>query len=342
MKDLADLIHEAIRLAGGAPGYEDTTPRGHLGASIIGEQCWRAVYYQWRWGVPSSFDGRMLTLFETGFRYESRFIGYLKLIGIHVEEIDYANSHSLWYHDGSDSYVVMAPGEHPEDSGVLNMLDDVTHIQWHILRASLQGVKLPKLKQFGFKDETGHFAGSCDGMAIATGDEVRSQLRDMGIDPDSEFAVEFKSHNAKSYAKLLDEGIAKSKPKHWAQMHTYMKRMNFPVVLYCAVNKDTDEKKFIWVLRDDSVAEEIYGKAFNIIMAREIPARISNTPSWFGCKFCDYRMPCHYGKPLAMNCRTCRMSRPIAEGKWFCDKWNAAIPFDAQLQGCGAWQTITD
>ncbi len=43
-------------------------PRKHLGASQIGHPCLRYLWYQFRWCAESktSFDGRMLRLFETG------------------------------------------------------------------------------------------------------------------------------------------------------------------------------------------------------------------------------------------------------------------------------------
>ncbi len=58
--------------------------RPHLGASIIGEECERKIWYSFRWYKKPDFDGRMLRLFETGHLAEDRIFSELKAIGIKV------------------------------------------------------------------------------------------------------------------------------------------------------------------------------------------------------------------------------------------------------------------
>ena len=59
--------------------------RTYLGASIIGEECWRQLWYGFRWAnEPEEFDGRKLRLFKTGHREEIRMIADLKRAGIQV------------------------------------------------------------------------------------------------------------------------------------------------------------------------------------------------------------------------------------------------------------------
>ena len=53
--------------------------------------------------------------------------------------------------------------------------------------------------------------------------------------------LEIKTHNAKSCGTLKRQGVQKSKPRHWAQMQTYMGMAQLKRALYFAVNKDTDE-----------------------------------------------------------------------------------------------------
>lgn len=62
--------------------------RHHLGMSIIGEDCWRKIWYMWRWAKTGVFDGRMLRLFNRGHKEETRFIEWLKGIGATVWEVD--------------------------------------------------------------------------------------------------------------------------------------------------------------------------------------------------------------------------------------------------------------
>ena len=52
--------------------------RDHLGASIIGKDCERALWYDFRWVTRSTFSGRMLRLFDTGKREEDRLVRDLR------------------------------------------------------------------------------------------------------------------------------------------------------------------------------------------------------------------------------------------------------------------------
>ncbi|NDF13281.1 MAG: oxidoreductase [Proteobacteria bacterium] len=62
--------------------------RPHLGASEIGKPCDRALWYSFRWTTKKKFSGRILRLFNTGIREESRFLDELKAIGAEVHERD--------------------------------------------------------------------------------------------------------------------------------------------------------------------------------------------------------------------------------------------------------------
>lgn len=72
-------------------GYEERRGeelRPHLGASVIGHPCSRALWYGFRWALIKNFDGRMLRLFETGQREEERLIRDLRRIGVEVSAFD--------------------------------------------------------------------------------------------------------------------------------------------------------------------------------------------------------------------------------------------------------------
>lgn len=62
--------------------------RDHLGASQIGKECLRSLWYDLHWATPPNFSGRMLRLFETGFREEKRVISNLRSIGVTVYDED--------------------------------------------------------------------------------------------------------------------------------------------------------------------------------------------------------------------------------------------------------------
>ncbi len=71
--------------------YEDNQEaphRWHLGASLIGRECSRELFYTFRWCTTERHEGRLLRLFETGQLAESRFVANLRAIGVKVEEVD--------------------------------------------------------------------------------------------------------------------------------------------------------------------------------------------------------------------------------------------------------------
>ena len=63
-------------------------PREYLGWSQIGRPCERELWLAFRWAFDNNFDGRMLRLFDSGHREETRVISELREIGCHVIAID--------------------------------------------------------------------------------------------------------------------------------------------------------------------------------------------------------------------------------------------------------------
>jgi hypothetical protein len=68
--------------------YYEQGHRNHLGASELGEECWRKLWYGFRWTKLDWHDGRMMRLFNVGHSAEPRFVTYLKGIGFEVKEFD--------------------------------------------------------------------------------------------------------------------------------------------------------------------------------------------------------------------------------------------------------------
>lgn len=76
--------------------------RWHLGASIIGNECSRYLWYTYRWFASETFDARMLRLFNRGHREEERMIEFLRGIGAEV-----------WTHDENNKqFKISAVMEH--------------------------------------------------------------------------------------------------------------------------------------------------------------------------------------------------------------------------------------
>lgn len=82
-----DPIVAAIYQAYEEAGSKELS-RTYLGASVIGKDCERALWYSFRWCGSEKFSGRMYRLFQTGHLAEHRFTADLRSIGATVHEID--------------------------------------------------------------------------------------------------------------------------------------------------------------------------------------------------------------------------------------------------------------
>jgi len=255
---------------------EEPPYRKHLGASIIGRECDRQLYLNFRWAKKPKFEGRILRLFNRGHLEEARFLAMLKCIGCEV-----------WF-------------EKP-DGG-----------------------------QFKMSGHGGHYGSSLDAI-----------LRGIPEDPQEAMIGEFKTHGTKSFNKLEKDGVYKSKPEHYAQMQQYMGFYNLKAALYMAVNKDNDELYAEVVYYDIKNHENHYERAGDIIFRDSPPKRISQSPAWFACKFCDYHSICHSGHTPDVNCRTCLNSQPTTTGEWYCKHHGTTLDVEAQIKGCVEYKLDT-
>lgn len=298
--------------------------REHLGGSMIGRECERQIWLSWRWSLPVQFPGRILRLFDTGHREEFRFIEELRRIGVEVIE-------------GPPP----GPGE--------------------------------KQRQFRVSDFVGHVGGSLD-----------SVLMGLVEAPNSPHLGEFKTGNLKSYKAMSHEepdkaGVINNKPEHYGQMQFYMGQWNkwinelskraiveaenffegATVEELLALKIGRIERSFyLFRCKDNErlhserltfrpkVFANLRSRAERILTTPTAPERISKSPTFYKCKWCDFKTVCHPEHKDAQfpskNCRTCIHSRPNLDetdgehAQWLCGlDW--AEPIDgpkAQFFGC--------
>jgi len=253
--------------------------RPHLGASQIGKECLRALWYSFRWATPPSFDGRMLRLFNRGDREEAQLVDELTLAGVELHAVDF---------------------------------------QGEQYRVSYHG---------------GHFGGSCDGVGIGFPEA-----------PKTWHLFEAKTANDRSWKDLKKKGVRESKPEHFDQMQTYMHGLKLKRAIYIAVNKNDDQLYVERVKFDNAHAEGIIAKAKMVIDAETPLSKISEDPSWYKCKWCDFSEICHDMKhdKVDRNCRTCVSATPTPNGEWHCEMKNIYLDVDAQRDGCNKHILIPD
>lgn len=205
-------------------------------------------------------------------------------------------------------------------------------------------------KQIGFELFDGHMNGFIDLAAV----DVPHSTQEWVIG-------ECKSHNAKSFAKLEKEGVAVSKPEHYAQSQMYLHAFDVQEALYLAASKDTDRLYFEFLPRDQRYIDRIIDKGNRIIFGYGAPPKINKSGDFFVCKMCDARAVCQEGKLPDRSCRTCMAGRPIPshqvpipedwphdpisglpvdwvppKGAWWCDIHETTLSLDAQKAGCEA------
>lgn len=82
------LLRELMPLAEDAYRGEDFPFRSHLGASLIGEDCARKLWYEFHWAVKPKHSDRLLRLFNRGHLEEPRFVAMLCAAGIKVYQYE--------------------------------------------------------------------------------------------------------------------------------------------------------------------------------------------------------------------------------------------------------------
>lgn len=257
----------------------DDGPRSHLGASMIGAECNRALWYSFRWVHYVVHSARMQRLFNRGHLEELRFNGYLRGIGGEIHDVDEAG------------------------------------------------------KQFRVAAAQGHFGGSTDG-------------KNQFSFPDLGFAIppmlsEFKtSGTGAKFKELCDKGVKIAKPQHYTQMCVYGKGFGLLYALYICTNKNDDDLHVEVVELDWRVADDAVRKAEDIIAAPRPPVKLSQSPTHFVCKQCDFLGQCHEDKPYAKNCRSCVSAIPVANAEWHCKLYGQNIPKEYIAAGCDKWEAI--
>lgn len=106
--------------------------RGHLGASVLGGECRRALWYSFRWADEREFDGRVLRLFRRGKLEEDLVVQDLEAAGIEVHAFD----------DHGRQFRFSVVGGHvggSMDGAVLGVLEAPK--TWHVLEVKTHNAK---------------------------------------------------------------------------------------------------------------------------------------------------------------------------------------------------------
>lgn len=184
-------------------------------------------------------------------------------------------------------------------------------------------------EQFEVKACGGHFSGHMDGCALNIPEA-----------PKTWHVLEFKTHNAKSFAYLKAHKVQAAKPAHYDQMMVYMHLTGMTRALYMACNKDTDELHSERIEHDRQYSEKLLFRAQQVIDACQPPAGNENM-----CRFCQFNSLCKGTSQVALdceiNCRTCVHAVPEmdGDGRWSCSLKQKTLSTNDQRAACD-WHCV--
>jgi len=104
MAELPQTVSPTIEAIYASYEQEQKSFGSRLGASVIGRECERDLWYSFRCCTRSAFSGRMLRLFETGQLEESRLIENLRRIGVEVHNLDPETGKQFGFSDFGDHF----------------------------------------------------------------------------------------------------------------------------------------------------------------------------------------------------------------------------------------------
>lgn len=181
-------------------------------------------------------------------------------------------------------------------------------------------------EQFAMSSHGGHFSGHLDAV-----------VRGLPEAPKTWHLVDVKSIKAKKFDELLKKGMRELYPKYWAQGHGYMGHQGLERAAFIFSCKDDDRIHVERLEFDPAEFDKYEARAGRIINAATPPARLSDDPAWFGCKFCDFHAVCHGTEAPEVNCRTCVHATPVTNkpgALWRCERGLSAIQAPREAHAC--------
>ena len=185
--------------------------------------------------------------------------------------------------------------------------------------------------QFRVARKDGVVGGSMDGIARNVPESSN---------PTQWHALEIKTCNKTAANELQKKGVEEAQPKHYRQMQGYMHfsgdtdDTRLTRAIYVSVCKDDDRIYVERVKYDKRLAERLADSANEVVTRREPFPKISDSPAFFECKFCDAHEICHNGAWAEVNCRTCIHGEVVSADTWLCGLKNEKLNKQAQLAAC--------
>lgn len=211
--------------------------RDHLGASLIGKNCSREIWYSFRWMKASVFNGRMLRLFQTGNLQEARIIEYLRGIGFTVWDIDPNTGKQFriygasYHYGGSADSVGTTP--YPELIGLNLLIEFKTHNTKQFSKLCDHGLMIGKPEHYAQMCAYGVHFGMRYGMYIAV-NKNDDDIRIFVVPIDATLAIDL----SKKAEDIIGSQIP---PPKISLQSTYYECKYCPMIRICHFNETPDK-----------------------------------------------------------------------------------------------------
>lgn len=243
-----------------------------------------------------------------------------------------ACSRKVWYR-----FRWMAPARF--DASTLKKFDD-GHAGEDVQAARLRMVEGVTLhthnedgSQFGFSDLGGHFRGHMDGAIIG----LLQAPKTWHVWEHKQSAPSVYSRLSAIVAKVGEgDALKEWNGTYYGQAQLYMHYSGITrhyLTVATAGGRETQSVRTKYSKEDALALIEL---ARELVYANEPPMRVSDSPSWWQCKFCEHIEACHGLAAVypAVNCRTCAFSTPTECGRWRCTRDGAGLSTRDQQAGC--------
>lgn len=149
--------------------------------------------------------------------------------------------------------------------------------------------------------------------------------------------LEIKAKSRKRFTPLLNvKSFQEKEPQEYAQVVYYLEALQLARALHVSYCRD-DGRLFMQIIEADPEFVQDRERLAESAIKSAVPlARISNNPTYFKCKNCEFVQPCHYAAAPPRSCRSCAHCAPSYDeaGKMICHRWQSIIPDEFLEVGC--------
>jgi CRISPR/Cas system-associated exonuclease Cas4 (RecB family) len=194
MAKLADFVMKNLKVVDDiVKHYKETgdaeQDREYLGASEIGHECERYLWYSFRHCSAESISGRVYRLFETGDLEEVRLVRNLRDIGCEVHEVDengeqFALSDHAGHFSGHMDGCALGIPDAPK---TWHVLEFKTHNSKSFAHVSVNGVKTSKPVHYAQMQAYMHYTGMTRALYLAVNKET-DEIHGERVRYDKEYA----------------------------------------------------------------------------------------------------------------------------------------------------------